>query len=96
MAVEQERPDGLVVTDNSGNYYFLRPEILAQAKMPEEDVSRFKAFSAKMEDRELSADDLKGVSGGTSTQLPGILNIGSVPTVKSTGPSSYSTVMCPW
>jgi hypothetical protein len=94
--VEQERPDGLVVTDNSGNYYFLRPEILAQAKMPEEDVSRFKAYSAKKEDRELSGDDLKAVSGGTSTQLPGILNIGSVPALKSPSPTTYSTVMCPW
>jgi len=95
VAVQQERPDGLVVTDNSGNYYYLRPEILAQAKMPEEDVLRFKAFSTKGADRELSADDLKAVSGGTSASLPGILNIGHVPSVKS-DEVPLSTVMCPW
>jgi hypothetical protein len=95
VAVQQERPNGLVVTDNSGNYYYLRPEILAQAKMPDEDVSRFKAMSATGEDRELSADDLKTVSGGTSAGAPGILNIGHVPSVKS-DEIPLSTVMCPW
>jgi hypothetical protein len=77
VAVQQERPNGLVVTDNSGN------------------VSRFKAMSATGEDRELSADDLKTVSGGTSAGAPGILNIGHVPSVKS-DEIPLSTVMCPW
>ena len=37
-----QKPNGLFITDDAGNVYYLRPEILAQAKMPDEDVKRLK------------------------------------------------------
>lgn len=108
MADQKERPNGLVVTDDGGNYYYLRPEVLAQAKMPEEDVLKLKAGlaqSTKGQDRELSVDDLHGVAGGMSvksTHLPGISNIGNVSSLKMPEGSLIgsrtmtSTIMCPW
>jgi hypothetical protein len=111
MADQKERPNGLVVADDGGNYYYLRPEILAQAKMPEAEVLRMKAGLAegkKGQDRELSVDDLQGVAGGASPQLghlPGVHSIGNISSLKMpTGPDlrgadmrgMTSTIMCPW
>jgi hypothetical protein len=103
-----EKPSGLLVTDDSGNYYYLRPEILAQAKMPEEDVKKLKSgiASASGKDRELSLDELQSAAGGVVNTA----SIGSVPRIQSVGalrvsgpggafdPSAAvkSTIMCPW
>jgi hypothetical protein len=94
VAQQQDNGEGLFITDNSGNYYYFRPETLAQAKMTDEDIVRAKAESAKQQNRELSADDLQAVAGGMSS-LPGILNVGNIPSVKGS-PVMTSTVMCPW
>jgi hypothetical protein len=99
----------LLVTDDSGNYYYLRPEILAQAKMPEEDVKKLKSglASATGKDRELSLDELQSAAGGVVSTA----SIGSMPRIQSVGalrvggvgggafdPSAAvkSTIMCPW
>jgi hypothetical protein len=104
-----EKPSGLLVTDDSGNYYYLRPEILAQAKMPEEDVKKLKSgiASATGKDRELSLDELQSAAGG----MVSTASIGSMPRIQSVGalrvggvgggafdPSAAvkSTIMCPW
>jgi hypothetical protein len=90
--------EGLFLSDNSGNYYYIRPEILAQTKMSKEDVARVKAQKPKAGDRELSADDLQAVVGGSGMpSLPGVLQIGHVPSLSvPKGASMEGTVMCPW
>jgi hypothetical protein len=99
---EQDRPSGLVITDDRGNYYYLRAEILAEAKMPEEDVKKLTSGLAggtgkgsvsvtsikdlpqivgtRSSDRELSLDEMKGVTGGLAAR----------------GGAMTSTIMCPW
>jgi hypothetical protein len=94
VAQQQDNGEGLFITDNSGNYYYFRPETLAQAKMTDADILRVKAESAKLQNRELSADDLQAVAGGMSS-VPGILNAGNIPAVRGS-PVMSSTVMCPW
>ena len=107
MTDQKERPNGLVVTDDGGNYYYLRPETLAQAKMPPEDVAKLKAGlqGGKGQDRELSVDDLHAVAGGMNVQavkLPGITSIGSTASMRMPigAPGGdrtvQSTIMCPW
>ncbi len=86
--------EGLLLTDSGGNYYYIRPDILAQTKMTDEEILRVKAQGPKGQDRELSADELQAVAGGTS-QPPGIINIGHVPTLSS-GVKMEGTIMCPW
>jgi hypothetical protein len=102
----QSRPSGLLVTDDSGNYYYLRPEILAQAKMPEEDVKKLKSglASATGKDRELSLDELQSAAGGVVSTA----QIGNMPQIQSVGAlrvgsvggldaaAVKSTIMCPW
>jgi hypothetical protein len=95
VAQQHDNGEGLFITDNSGNYYYFRPETLAQAKMTDEDIARVKQEAAKRQSSELSADDLKAVAGGMSAQIPGILNVGTIPSVKG-GPVMTSTIMCPW
>ena len=103
----QSRPSGLLVTDDSGNYYYLRPEILAQAKMPEEDVKKLKSgiASATGKDRELSLDELKSAAGGviSTASISGLPNIQSVGALRVGGIGGgpdfgavKSTIMCPW
>lgn len=89
--------DGLFITDNDGNYYYLRPEILAHAKMTDEEIAGVKARGAKGKGRELSADDLQAVVGGAGSQIPGVLHIGTVPSLKLPGGATMEgTIMCPW
>jgi len=104
----ESRPSGLLVTDDSGNYYYLRPEILAQAKMPEEDVKKLKSgiASASGKDRELSLDELQSAAGGviSTASISGIPSIQSVGALRVSGPGGAfdpsaavkSTIMCPW
>lgn len=99
---DQARPNGLVITDDSGNYYYLRPEVLAQAKMPDEDVKKLKQgiSSASGKERELSLDEMHSVAGGVVSTA----QIHSLPQIQTTGlkigsPSGAlmsSTIMCPW
>lgn len=100
-----EKPEGLFITDAAGNVYYLRPEILAQAKMPDEDVKRLKAEVAATgkKDGELSVEDLNAVAGGMGVQMthsPFIsvsnLHVKSLPGMDKIGPIATSTVMCPW
>jgi hypothetical protein len=92
-----DKGDGLFITDNGGNYYYLRPEILAHAKMTDEEIAGMKARSAKGQGRELNADDLQAVVGGSNVALPGVLHIGNVPSFKlPSGATMEGTVMCPW
>ena len=88
-----QRPSGLVITDDSGNYYYLRPEILAQAKMPDSEVKRMKEGLSK--DRELSADDLQAVAGGLNMPMAHMGTF-KLPQAVSGGAHMSSTVMCPW
>jgi hypothetical protein len=93
-----QRPNGLFITDDAGNVYYLRPEILAQAKMPAEDVQKLKdelAAGSKGKDRELSVEDLHTVAGGVSVPMTHLANI---PTIShgGTSPVMSSTIMCPW
>ena|ERR1700760_1553928 len=74
-----EKPNGLFITDDEGNVYYLRPEILAQAKMPEEDLKLLReemAASGKTSAKsgELNIDDLHSVAGGISIPM---LHLGS-------------------
>ena len=102
----QSRPSGLLVTDDSGNYYYLRPEILAQAKMPEEDVKKLKSglASATGKDRELSLDELQSAAGGvvSTASISGLPNIQSVGALRVGSAGGLdagavkSTIMCPW
>src|SRR5260370_13569923 len=67
-----QKPNGLFITDDAGNVYYLRPEILAQAKMPDEDVKRLKdelAASSKGKQGELSIEDLHTVAGGANVPM---------------------------
>jgi|SRR6516165_4683114 hypothetical protein len=95
-----QKPDGLVITDDAGNFYYLRPEILAQAKMPDTEVKRMKeglAASSKGKDRELSVEDLHAVAGGLNVPSAH-LGTFKVPSVISRpgGPTMEGTIMCPW
>jgi hypothetical protein len=100
----ENRPSGLIVTDDSGNYYYLRPEILAQAKMPDEDVKKLKAglATAAGKDRELSLDEMGSVAGGAAfvKSVPSIQNVGALRVGGlGGGPGAgavASTIMCPW
>ncbi len=104
---QKDRPDGLVITDDSGNYYYLRPDVLAGAKMPPEDVEKLRAGLAKENastDRELSTEELETAAGGFG--MPGGIQIPGIPSIPQLGSirfsptagrnTSYSTVMCPW
>jgi hypothetical protein len=99
-----QKPNGLFITDDAGNVYYLRPEILAQAKMPDEDVKRLKdelAASGKGKDRELSIEDLHTVAGGANVPMIAVSNLASHANLVSHpggigGPVMTSTVMCPW
>jgi hypothetical protein len=107
---EQSKPGGLVITDDGGNYYYLRPEVLAQAKMPDEDVKKLKSgiSTATGKSGELSMDDMQAVAGGaglTATQLavPNLQHVSSLnfaAVSRTHGPDlskvMTSTVMCPW
>ncbi|MBY0296371.1 MAG: hypothetical protein K2X71_10075 [Methylobacterium sp.] len=82
MADQQESPSGLVITDDAGNYYYLRSEILEQARMPDEDVQKLKsgmAAASPGSNDELSSEALDAVAGGGMMGgiggLPGIANI---------------------
>ncbi|ACA14684.1 hypothetical protein M446_0099 [Methylobacterium sp. 4-46] len=84
MSEQNQQPNGLVITDGGGNYYYLRPEILAQTKMPDEDVQKLKsglAASSAGKDEELSGAALEAVAGGAGIgggiQLPGVVQIPS-------------------
>jgi hypothetical protein len=101
------KPNGLFITDDAGNVYYLRPEILAQAKMPDEDVKRLKdelGASSKGKQGELSAEDLNAVAGGANVAMTHITalstsNIAAASLVSHPsigGPVMTSTVMCPW
>jgi len=95
-----QKPDGLVITDDAGNYYYLRPEILAQAKMPDTEVKRMKEGLASKggKDRELSVDDLQAVAGGLNVPTAHISQVAAVSNVslRPGGPLMTSTIMCPW
>jgi hypothetical protein len=102
-----EKPNGLFVTDDAGNDYYLRPEILAQARMPEEDLKKLRAEMAagggKGKDGELSVEELHTVAGGMNlshTHLAFNLPQISVAALHSPtvdfGKVMTSTVMCPW
>ncbi len=106
-----EKPNGLFITDDEGNVYYLRPEVLAQSKMPEEDLKLLRqemAASGKNSAKsgELNIEDLHSVAGGVSIPM---LHLGSsfkVPNFSHTSlmhqPNfkidlgAMSTVMCPW
>ena len=107
----EEKPNGLFITDDEGNVYYLRPEILAQAKMPEADLKALKeeaAASGKSSAKagELNIEDLQTVAGGFGIPM---LHIGSSFKIPSFGHTALhhtpnlkldlgamSTVMCPW
>ena len=93
-----DKGDGLFITDDNGNFYYLRPEILAQARMSAEDVARVKDLAAKGQDRELSADDLQGVVGGAAgLQIPGVIHVSSQSLMRLPGGGTMEgTIMCPW
>ncbi|PJG51259.1 hypothetical protein CVM73_32095 [Bradyrhizobium forestalis] len=105
-----EKPNGLFITDDAGNVYYLRPEILAQTKMPEEDVKKLREEVAanskgQAKDAELSIDDLNAVAGGvsfpTASHVHLATNISSHTAAISSakldlGKVATSTVMCPW
>jgi hypothetical protein len=102
-----EKPNGLFVTDNAGNVYYLRPEILAQAKMPPEDLEKLKAEMAASgkgtEGGELSVQDLETVAGGMNVSFSRMsfnlphMNVLLHQTPKlDLGKVMTSTVMCPW
>jgi hypothetical protein len=104
-----QKPDGLFITDDAGNVYYLRPEILAQAKMPDEDVKKLKeevaVLSKSKQDQELSIDDLNTVAGGinfpAATHVHIAQNVSAV-AMAAVSPKldlskvATSTVMCPW
>jgi hypothetical protein len=104
-----QKPNGLFITDDAGNVYYLRPEILAQAKMPDEDVKKLKdelAASSKGKQGELSIEDLHTVAGGANVSMTHLTsfassNVASHANLLSNpggiaGPVMTSTVMCPW
>jgi hypothetical protein len=99
-----QRPNGLVITDDAGNYYYLRPEILAQAKMPDAEVKRMKEgliAASKGKDHELSVEDLGAVAGGANVPLAHLPSAFNIPTLSHTGlgkggPTMEGTIMCPW
>jgi hypothetical protein len=107
---EQSKPGGLVITDDGGNYYFLRPEVLAQAKMPDEDVKKLKSGISKAAGKsgELSMDDMQAVAGGAgmgaahfaAPNLQHVPRINLTAVARTPGPDfskvMTSTVMCPW
>jgi X-X-X-Leu-X-X-Gly heptad repeat protein len=104
---EQARPTGLVITDDNGNYYYLRPEILAQAKMPEEDVKKLKSGAATASGKtgELSDDALAHVAGGVVNMSAIKISAPQVQTMDAArapsiggrvGGTMMSTIMCPW
>src|SRR5712671_5636129 len=105
-----QKPNGLFITDDAGNVYYLRPEILAQAKMPEEDVKKLReeiaaSSEGQAKDQELSIDDLNTVAGGVSFPAATHVHIGSAISASALSAVSpkvdfskvqTSTVMCPW
>ena len=98
-----QKPNGLFITDDAGNVYYLRPEILAQAKMPDEDVKRLKdelAASSKGKQGELSIEDLHAVAGGANVPMThvGTVSVASLAAsnLRPGGPVMTSTIMCPW
>jgi hypothetical protein len=105
-----QKPDGLFITDDAGNVYYLRPEILAQAKMPDEDVKKLRAEIAASgkgdaKDQELSVDDLSTIAGGVNYPAAThvhVANVAATSVVSRASPSfdfskvATSTVMCPW
>lgn len=98
-----QKPNGLFITDDAGNVYYLRPEILAMAKMPAEDVQKLKdeqAAVSKGKGGELSLEALNTVAGGASGPITHLATI-NVPNLSVHGglggPATMtSTVMCPW
>jgi len=99
------KPNGLFVTDDAGNVYYLRPEILLQAKMPEEDLKKLKAEMAAGGGKggELNVEELHNVAGGMSLSHAHLAF--NVPQLSATaihspqvdfGKVMTSTVMCPW
>jgi hypothetical protein len=103
-----QKPNGLFITDDAGNVYYLRPEILAQAKMPDEDVKKLKeelAANGKAQDQELSLDDLNAVAGGVNFPAATHVHVGTsfsalshlgTSGIPNIGNVMTSTVMCPW
>ena len=93
-----QKPDGLVITDDAGNYYYLRPEILAQAKMPDTEVKRMQEGLAARTGKggELSVDDLQAVAGGLNVSTAHVGQISSSLAARPGGPVMTSTIMCPW
>ena len=81
-AKEQGRT-GLIVSDDAGNYYYLRPEVLDKTRMPKEDVERFK-------------HGLSEVSKGAFPPVTGSLRIPSSSKLKDPQDLAAGTVMCPW
>lgn len=96
-----QKPDGLFITDDAGNVYYLRPEILAQAKMPDEDVKRLKdelAASSKGKQGELSIEDLQTVAGGANVPMTHVGKVSISSDLSRPGGigGMTSTIMCPW
>src|SRR5207245_256101 len=105
-----QKPNGLFITDDAGNVYYLRPEILAQAKMPDEDVKKLKdelAANSKGQDQELSLEDLNTVAGGVNFPAATHVHVGASFSalnhlathssgIPNIGNVMTSTVMCPW
>jgi hypothetical protein len=94
VASQADRPTGLIVSDDSGNFYYLRPELLADAKMPEEDVKKLKAgleqASKTSQDPEINIVELDTVTGGLN--LTGVRESKNVEDRRAV----RSTIMCPW
>lgn len=78
---EIKKDQGLLVRDEHGNTYFLRPEIMDACKVSHEDAQKA-GIGSKLKDLDVTSHEI-------SAEIPGgraIVWKGGVP----------STVMCPW
>lgn len=94
MANEQ----GLLIKDADGNLYFLRPEILEAAKVPQGEIKAAPAEVSKHVEALRGKADVAGYAAQADLQSVAGLKVRVVkPNVAKLDLSKVaSTVMCPW
>ncbi len=88
---------GIFLRDSKGDLYFLRPELLAMAKVPENEKSEVeKKLKEKGED--VAGFALNAYSSLNQVSVLGSVNLSStsIAPAKLNLGNAASTTMCPW
>jgi len=100
MAYEakESQDRGLIIRDEDGNYYFLRPEFLEACKIPKEEIEAVKELGADS-GKALASKDAKRheaeVIGSLKVSKP-LENVDRELAERLRTTTATTTYMCPW